>query len=81
MRWNIARQTESHDLIIVDDDLENAYKELEEFMFTPRSQEQGAKDESKIGVSCSGLRKEDQALMLEGKICEWLGTLEETLIA
>jgi guanylate kinase len=40
-----------HDLIIVNDDLENAYKELEEFIFTPRTQEQGAKDESKAGVS------------------------------
>ena len=40
-----------HDLIIVNDDLENAYTELEEFVFKKRTQEQGAKDEGAAGVS------------------------------
>ena len=40
-----------HDLIIVNDDLEKAYQELEDFVFIKRTQEQGAKDESKAGVS------------------------------
>jgi guanylate kinase len=40
-----------HDLIIVNDDLETAYKELEEFIFKKKTQEQGAKDESAAGVS------------------------------
>jgi guanylate kinase len=41
----------AHDLIIVNDDLETAYKELEEFIFKKKTQEQGAKDESAAGVS------------------------------
>ncbi len=40
-----------HDLIIVNNDLENAYKELEEFIFKLRTQDQAAKDGSKAGVS------------------------------
>ena len=40
----------AHDLIIVNDDLETAYKELEEFIFK-KTQEQGAKDENAAGVS------------------------------
>ena len=39
-----------HDLIIVNDDLEKAYKELEEFVFRAKTQEQGANDESAAGV-------------------------------
>jgi guanylate kinase len=41
----------AHDLIIVNDDLETAYKELEEFIFKKKTQEQGAKDENAAGVS------------------------------
>jgi guanylate kinase len=41
----------AHDLIIVNDDLETAYKELEEFIFKKRTQEQGAKDENSAEVS------------------------------
>jgi guanylate kinase len=41
----------AHDLIIVNDDLETAYKELEEFIFKEKTQEQGAKDENAAGVS------------------------------
>jgi guanylate kinase len=40
-----------HDLIIVNDDLEQAYKELEEFVFKARTQEQEAKDANKAGAS------------------------------
>ena len=40
-----------HDLIIVNDDLEKAYQELEGFVFVKRTKEQSAKDESKAGVS------------------------------
>jgi guanylate kinase len=40
----------AHDLIIVNDDLETAYKELEEFIFK-KTREQGAKDENAAGVS------------------------------
>jgi guanylate kinase len=40
-----------HDLIIVNDDLEKAYKELEDFIFKGNTQEQGAKDGDKAGVS------------------------------
>lgn len=40
-----------HDLIIVNDDLEKAYTELEEFVFKKRTQEQDAKDEGAAGVS------------------------------
>ena len=39
-----------HDLIIVNDDLEEAYKKLEDFIFK-NTQEQGAKDGDKAGVS------------------------------
>ena len=38
-----------HDLIIVNDDLETAYKELENFVF--RTTTQGPKDEDMAGVS------------------------------
>jgi len=41
----------AHDLIIVNDDLETAYKELEEFIFKKKTQEQGAKNENAAGVS------------------------------
>jgi len=40
-----------HDIIIVNDDLDQAYKELEEFVFAKRTQEQDAKDESAAGIS------------------------------
>jgi len=40
-----------HDLIIVNDDLEKAYKELEGFVFKKKTQEQDAKDGSKAGES------------------------------
>jgi len=40
-----------HDLIIVNDDLEKAYKELEAFIFKENIQDQSAKDGSKAGVS------------------------------
>jgi guanylate kinase len=40
-----------HDLIIVNDDLENAYTELEEFVFQRRTQDQGARDEGAAGES------------------------------
>ena len=40
-----------HDLIIVNDDLENAYKELEDFVFKKRTQDQDAKDENAAGES------------------------------
>lgn len=40
-----------HDLIIVNDDLEKAYTELEQFVFQKRTQEQGTKDEASAGVS------------------------------
>jgi guanylate kinase len=40
-----------HDLIIVNDDLENAYTELEQFVFKKRTQEQDAKSEAAAGVS------------------------------
>ena len=41
----------AHDLIIVNDDLENAYTELEQFVFKKRTQEQDAKDEGAEDVS------------------------------
>jgi guanylate kinase len=41
----------AHDLIIVNDDLENAYTELEQFVFKKRTQEQDAKDEGAADVS------------------------------
>jgi guanylate kinase len=41
----------AHDLIIVNDDLENAYTELEQFVFKKRTQEQDAKDEGIADVS------------------------------
>jgi len=40
-----------HDLILVNDDLEKAYQALESFIFRPGTQEQGAKNASKAGVS------------------------------
>jgi len=40
-----------HDLIIVNDELEKAYSELEEFVFRKRTQKQGAKNEEIAGVS------------------------------
>jgi guanylate kinase len=40
-----------HDLIIVNDDLEKAYKELESFVFKTKTQDQSAKDPSMAGVS------------------------------
>jgi guanylate kinase len=40
-----------HDSIIVNDDLEKAYEELEGFVFEKRIQEQGVKNESKAGMS------------------------------
>jgi guanylate kinase len=40
-----------HDLIIVNDDLEKAYTELEEFVFKKRTQEQDAKDKGVAGLS------------------------------
>jgi len=40
-----------HDLIIENDDLETAYKELEDFIFKENTQDQGAKDGDKAGVS------------------------------
>jgi guanylate kinase len=40
-----------HDLIIVNDDLEKAYKELERFIFETSTQEQGAKDVDKTSIS------------------------------
>ena len=40
-----------HDLIILNDDLEKAYKELEKFIFKEDTQEQSAKDASRAGVS------------------------------
>ena len=40
-----------HDLIIVNDDLEEAYKKLENFIFKANTQEQSAKDGDKAGVS------------------------------
>ena len=40
-----------HDLIIVNDNLENAYTELEEFVFQKRTQDQGARDEGAAGES------------------------------
>lgn len=40
-----------HDLIIENDDLETAYKELEDFVFKKPTQEQDAKDENAAGVS------------------------------
>jgi len=40
-----------HDLILVNDDLEKAYQALESFIFSPRTQELGAKDAGKAGVS------------------------------
>jgi len=41
----------AHDIIIVNDDLEKAYQELEAFIFKPKTQEQSAKDGSKAGES------------------------------
>lgn len=40
-----------HDLVIVNDDLEKGYSELEDFVFGKRTQDQGAKDASKAGES------------------------------
>lgn len=40
-----------HDLIIVNDELEQAYKQLEEFIFKEKTQDQGAKDAGKAGQS------------------------------
>jgi len=40
-----------HDLIIVNDNLEKAYEELEDFIFKKKTQDQGAKDENMVGVS------------------------------
>jgi guanylate kinase len=40
-----------HDLIIVNDDLDTAYGELEEFIFRKKTQDQSAKDGSKAGES------------------------------
>jgi len=40
-----------HDMIIENDDLEKAYKELEDFIFKENTQEQAAKDGDKAGVS------------------------------
>lgn len=40
-----------HDLIIVNDDLEQAYKDLEAFIFQTKTQSQDAKDDSQTGVS------------------------------
>jgi len=41
-----------HDVVIVNDELERAYKELETFVFGgEKTQEQGAKDEGKAGES------------------------------
>lgn len=41
----------AHDLIIVNDDLENAYTELEQFVFKQRTQEHDAKNKRTTGVS------------------------------
>jgi len=41
----------AHDHIIVNGDLEQAYQELEGFIFQGRTQEQNPRDESKAGVS------------------------------
>lgn len=41
----------AHDYTIVNDNLEKAYKELEDFVFKKRTQEQDAKDETKAAVS------------------------------
>lgn len=54
-----SRQEGAHDLIIVNDDLETAFAELEAFAFkgtpsatpSPATQGQGAKDAEKAGVS------------------------------
>ena len=41
-----------HDIIVVNDDLEKAYKEIEEFIFGgEKTQEQGAKGGDKAGLS------------------------------
>jgi guanylate kinase len=40
-----------HDLIIENDDLETAYKELEDYIFKENTQAQSATDGSKAGVS------------------------------
>ena len=41
-----------HDVIIVNDDLEKAYQELEDFVFgRTKTQDQEVADESKAGVS------------------------------
>lgn len=41
----------AHDMIIVNDDLEKAYSELEAFVFKKRTQDLDAKDEGAAGVS------------------------------
>jgi guanylate kinase len=46
-----AQTPGAHDIIIVNDDLEKAYQELEAFIFKEKTQEQSAKDGSKAGES------------------------------
>ena len=51
MELDYSRTKGVHDLIIENDDLDKAYKELEDFVFEKNTQEQDAKDADKAGVS------------------------------
>ena len=51
LELNYADTPGVHDLIIENDDLEKAYKELEAFIFKENVQDQRAKDASEAGVS------------------------------
>ncbi len=46
-----SKTPNAHDLIIVNDDLEKAYQELESFIFKKRTQDQEAGDAKMAGVS------------------------------
>jgi guanylate kinase len=46
-----AQTPGAHDLIIVNDELDKAYDELEAFIFKEKTQDQGAKDGGKAGES------------------------------
>jgi len=46
-----AQTPGAHDLIIVNDELDKAYDELEAFVFKEKTRDQGAKDGGKAGES------------------------------
>ena len=46
-----AQTPGAHDLIIVNDEIEKAYDELEAFIFKEKTQDQSAKDAGKAGES------------------------------